>query len=64
VNSCQTTGATTGDKKMNIILTALNKTNRFNGAALYVKKGKVLYKKAFCKYPDDSNVYLYRHFSI
>ena len=34
-------------KKLDSVLTLLNKTNRFNGTILYAEKGKVLYKKAF-----------------
>jgi N-acyl-D-amino-acid deacylase len=34
-------------KKLDFVLTALNKTNRFNGTVLYAEKGKVVYKKAF-----------------
>lgn len=34
-------------KKLDAVLTALNKTNSFNGTVLYAEKGKVIYKKAF-----------------
>ena len=34
-------------KKLDAVLTALNKTNSFNGIVLYAEKGKVVYKKAF-----------------
>ncbi len=34
-------------KKLDSVLTVLNKTNRFNGAVLYAEKGKIIYKKAF-----------------
>jgi CubicO group peptidase (beta-lactamase class C family) len=34
-------------KKLDSVLTLLNKTNRFNGAVLYAEKGKIIYKKAF-----------------
>ena len=34
-------------KKLDSVLSLLNKTDRFNGTVLYAEKGKVLYKKAF-----------------
>ncbi len=47
--SCNYTSAQTDTevKRLDSILTVLNKTNRFNGTVLYAAKGKVVYRKAF-----------------